>query len=417
VRLLFIHQNFPGQYRHIAPYMAARGHESTGLGEKANVLRQKPNLPGVRLLGYESAPLDPSKIIPFTASVQRAIHRGRVVARGATKLAKSGYKPDVVFAHIGWGEALFLKDVFPEAKVILYCEFFYRNKGSDYGFDPEFPPSPEGLQRLRVMNAPLQMSLEASDWGLAPTRWQHEHFPAGYKERISVIHDGIDTDIVKPDPAAKFKVPGEGGPTYSRDDEIITYLSRNLEPYRGFHIFMRAVPEILKRRPKAKIIIVGADEISYSAKLPQGQTYRKRALAEMEGKIDFSRVHMIPWLPYGDYLNMLRISRAHVYLTYPFVLSWSLLESMAAGCLVIGSRTPPVEEVMVDGVNGLLTDFFNPAEIAERIAYAVEKGPELQPLREAARKMVVERFDLKTICLPAQQRMVTDLASGRTPQA
>lgn len=396
--------------------MAALGHESTGLGEKANVLRQKPNLPGVRLLGYEAQPLDPAKVIPFTASVQRAIHRGRVVARGAAKLAKSGYKPDVVFAHIGWGEAIFLKDVFPDAKVILYCEFFYRNKGSDYGFDPEFPSSPEGLQRLRVMNAPLQMSLEASDWGLAPTRWQHDHFPAEYQKRISAIHDGIDTSIVCPDPNAKFTVPN-GGPTYSRDDEIVTYLSRNLEPYRGFHIFMRAVPEILKRRPKAKIIIVGNDDISYSAKLPQGQTYRKRAMAEMGDKIDWTRVHMIPWLPYADYLNMLRISSAHVYLTYPFVLSWSLLESLSAGCLVIGSRTPPVEEAIVDGQNGLLTDFFNPVAIAERVAEALKAGPALQPLRDRARAGVIERYDLKTICLPAQRRMVEDLASGKTPQA
>jgi glycosyltransferase involved in cell wall biosynthesis len=412
MRLLFVHQNFPGQYRHLAAHYAAQGgHEVVCVGEKGNVLRQKPQLPGARILGYTVPKMDPEPR-GFNTSLLKAIHRGRCVAKGALQLRKSGFRPEVIFSHIGWGEAIFLKDIFPEARMLLYCEFFYRPRGGDVGFDPEFPASMETVLRLRVLNSPLLMSLEASDWGFAPTRWQQRQFPAAYAQRMSVIHDGIDTDVVKPDPKAQFKVPGTDL-TLSREDEVVTYLARNLEPYRGFHIFMRAVPEILQRCPKARIVIVGGDEVSYSPKPPAGTTYKQIALKELKGKIDFSRVHMLPQLPYADYLSLLRISSAHVYLTYPFVLSWSLLESMAAGCLVIGSKTPPVEEVIVDGQNGLLVDFFSPEAIAERVEEALRRQKELQPLRDKARQTVVERYDLKRLCLPAQAKLVEKLAEPR----
>jgi len=415
VRLLFLHQNFPGQYRHLAPYFAARpGFEVTGLGERKNVLRQQPRFPGVRVLGYTATPPDPAKLDPGTASLQRAIHLGRTVARGLTKLEKDGYRPDLIAAHIGWGEAIFIKDVFPDAKLLLYCEFFYRASGSDTGFDPEFPSRPGHAQRLRLMNAPLLMALEAADWGVAATRWQHAQFPPHYRSRISVQHDGIDTDVAKPDPAARFRFP-DGSATLSRGEEIITYAARNLEPYRGFHIFMRAVPELLKRRPKARIVIVGGDDVSYSPRLPEGQTYRRRMLAELEGKIDWSRVHMLPRLAYPEYLSLLRVSSAHVYLTYPFIASWSMMEAMAAECLVIASRVPPVEEVITDGENGLLVDFFSPEGIAARVDEALRAGAAMDPIRRRARQSIVERYDLKRVCLPAQARLIEQLARGETP--
>jgi glycosyltransferase involved in cell wall biosynthesis len=415
MRLLFVHQNFPGQYKHLAPYFASRqGNEVVGIGEKDNVVRQRPVMPGVKLLGYNLPKLDPSKVTPFNQSVLRAIHRGRVVARGALGLRKAGFRPDVIFTHIGWGEALFLKDLFPEARVLLYCEFFYHSSGSDVGFDKEFPQSLEGVLRLRVMNAPLLMSLDASDWGIAPTQWQKRQFPAGYASRISVVHEGVDTSVVCPDGNARFAVPGTQK-TLTRGDEVVTYVARNYEPYRGFHVFMRALPAILKRRPKAQVVMVGGDEVSYSPRLPAGQSYRQRMLAEMDGKIDFSRVHLCGRIPYGDYLSLLRISSAHVYLTYPFVLSWSLVEAMSAGCVVVASRTPPVEEVMRDGENGLLVDFFDAEGIAARVDEAIRKGRELQPLRERARADAVAGYDLRSVCLPRQTALVEALASGRTP--
>ncbi len=255
MRLLFVHQNFPGQYRHIAGHYAAQGHEVVAIGEKKN-LAHTFRVPGVRRCAYEVPEL---KAAGTDANLARAIHRGRCVAAAATGLKREGLVPDVIFTHIGWGEALFLKDIFPQARVLLYCEFFYRARGGDLGFDPEFPVTPEKILRVRTMNAPLLMALDACDLGLAPTRWQHHQFPSVYKPRIAVIHDGIDTDVASP-----------GAPN---GEELITYVARNLEPYRGFHVFMRAIPEIQRRRPKARIVIVGGDEVSYSPRLPPGQTY------------------------------------------------------------------------------------------------------------------------------------------------
>jgi len=383
VRLLFVHQNFPGQYRHLAAHYAAQpGNQVLAVGQKSNLAKLAP-VPGVTTLGYDF----PDK--------QPAVARGQRVAAGAIALRKSGFRPDVVCAHIGWGEGIFLKDVFPEARILLYCEFFYRARGADLGFDPEFPVTPEKILNVRVMNAPLLMALDASDWGIAPTRWQAAQFSAPYRSRMSVIHEGIDTETLKPSGS-------------ELDEELITYVSRNLEPYRGFHVFMRAIPEIQKRRPKARIVIVGGDEVSYSPRLPEGQTYRARLLRELDGKIDLSRVHFTGRIPYVEYVRLLHRSSVHVYLTYPFVLSWSLLEAMAAGCVVVGSRTPPVEEVIEDGKNGLLVDFFSTQAIAEKIDAAL-KG-DFREMREAARRTAVERYDLKSVCLPAQVRLVDELA-------
>jgi glycosyltransferase involved in cell wall biosynthesis len=398
MKLLFVHQNFPGQYRHLAAHFASQpGHEVIAVGEKANVLSRGAPIPGVKLLGYESPPVKASS---FESPVLSAIQRGQTVAAGAAQLRRSGFRPDLIFAHIGWGEALFLKDVFPESRMLLYCEFFYRARGSDMGFDPEFPPTAEKILRLRVMNAPLLMSLDASDAGIAPTRWQQRQFPDAYASRLSVIHDGIDTDRVAP------STP-DGN---EEKEELITYVARNLEPYRGFHVFMRAIPEIQRRRPKARIVIVGGDDVSYSPRLPPGQNYRGRLLRELEGRIDLSRVSFLGKIPYKDYLAILRRSSVHVYLTYPFVLSWSLLEAMAAGCLVVGSRTPPVQEVIRDGENGLLVDFFSPEQIAARVDEALCRQKELQPLREKARRTAVEGYDLRRVCLPRQLNLVETLA-------
>lgn len=397
MRFLFVHQNFPGQYRHLAAHLAAQpGHKVVALGEKPNVARPGARIPGVALLAYAVGQKEQAD--PFVAPLLRAIHRGRVVAAAAARLRREGFEPDVIFAHIGWGEALFLKDVFREAKLLLYGEFFYRPRGSDVGFDPEFPTSADKLLRLRVMNAPLLMSLDAADHIQVPTRWQQSQLPAAYRPRTTLVHDGIDTDLASP--------AGE------RDPQLVTYVARNLEPYRGFHVFMRSIPEIQRRCPGARIVVVGGDEVSYSPRLPQGHTYRERLLRELDGRIDLEKLSFLGRIPYAEYLALLRSSAVHVYLTYPFVLSWSLLEAMSCGCLVVGSRTPPVEEVMTDGENGVLVDFFDTAAIAAAVERALAEQAQLEPLRRRARETVVARHDLKRVCLPAQLRMVEALATA-----
>jgi len=410
VRVLFVHQNFPGQYRHLAQHYASLpGHEVVAVGEKSNVLRQRVATAGVKLLGYE---MPASRDGAFDAHVRRAIARGRIVAAGAARLRAGGFRPDVILAHIGWGEALFLKDVFPEAAVLLYCEYFYRARGGDLGFDPEFPVTAEKLLRLRLMNAPLLMALDASDRGVAPTRWQQTRFPPAHAGRIDVVHEGVRTDAVAPRDDARFTLAATGK-TFSRGDEVVTYVARNLEPYRGFHVFMRALPEIQRRRPHAHVIIVGGDDVSYSPRLPRGQTWRARMLREMNGRIDLSRVHFTGRLPYADYLALLQVSSAHVYLTYPFVLSWSLLEAMSAGCAVVASRTAPVEEVIVHGQNGVLADFFSPQDIACQVDELMRDGDTARALGAAARRTVIERYDLERVCLPAQVALVDRILGRR----
>jgi glycosyltransferase involved in cell wall biosynthesis len=331
--------------------------------------------------------------------LEGAVRRGQAVVRACLELRKRGFAPDIVYAHPGWGEALFLRDVYPDARITLYCEFYYRAKGADVGFDPEFPATLDDLFRVRIKNTASLLSLEAADNGISPTQWQRDAFPSLFRDRITVVHEGVDTDLVRPHPRAEVVLAGKSV-TLTARDEVVTYIARNLEPYRGIHVFMRALPEIQRRRPRAHVLIIGADGVSYGNPLPKGQSYREKYLDEVGSRLDMSRIHFLRQVPYATLLRIYQISSAHVYLTYPFVLSWSLLEAMAAGCAVIASRTPPVEEVVTDGENGFLTGFFSPAEIAARVDEVLGRPEESRPVRERARRTVVERFDLRRVCLP-----------------
>jgi glycosyltransferase involved in cell wall biosynthesis len=389
VKLLFVHQNFPGQFRGLVSHFAAMPGAEVAAIARATA---RPPPPGVRLLRYARMALqDWSSPQAYMAHNAR---RGRRAAACAERLRRAGFVPDVIVAHPTWGEALYLKDVFPGARMLLYCEFFFGANAVATSFDPEWQRRQSEAQR-RALNAALLSSWAASDWGLSPMRWQWQQLPAEMRGRISVIHDGVDTDAITP--------AGAGEP------ELVTYAARNLEPARGFHTFMRAIPEIQRRCPRARIVIMGGDQVAYSNPLPGGQTYRARLLRELEGKIDPARVHFTGALSYERYIAMLRKSSAHVHLTYPYVLSWSMLEAMAAGCLVIGSGTPPVEEVIRDGENGLLADFFSPEAVAAQVERALLQRDEARALRAAARRTVVERYDLKRVCLPAQLELLERL--------
>ena len=198
-------------------------------------------------------------------------------------------------------------------------------------------------------------------------------------------------------------------------DEVITFVNRQLEPYRGYHVFMRALPEILKRRPEAQVLIVGGNGVSYGRKPPEGKSWRTIFLDEVRDRIDMSRVHFLGQIPKPDFLSMLQVSSCHVYLTYPFVLSWSMLEAMANECLVIGSATPPVQEVIEDGRNGLLVDFHSPEQVATAVVRALARPEAYLPLREAARRSILDRYDLHSRCLPDLIRLIDTVAAGQRP--
>ncbi len=308
-----------------------------------------------------------------------------------TRLKAGGFTPDIILAHIGWGEALYCKDVFPGTPLLGYCEFYYHSQNSNADFDPEFPMTQDDALRIRTQNAPLLLSLTAIDCGISPTPWQKSLFPLEYQNRIEVLHEGVDTDVVAPDPKVALTLPD--GRELHVGQEIITYAARNLEPYRGFHSFMRAVPEICRRRPHCLILIEGGDGVSYSPRLPQGQTYRERML--MEAPVDPRRVIFLGNAPFERHLRLLQISAVHIYLTVPFVLSWSLLEAMATQTVVIASDTPPVRDVIEDGRNGLLVDFFSPRRIADRVDEVLDHPDRMTAIARAAREYVQRHYSVR----------------------
>ena len=412
MRLLFVHQNFPGQYRHLAPAFAGDpGCQVVCIGEAGNIARAVGLHPAMQLIPYAKPEGAGRHTHHYLRGMEASVRRGQAVARIALDLRKRGFMPDVVCAHPGWGEALFLKDVFPQAKLQLYLEFYYRAHGSDMNFDPEYPSGFDDLFRVRIRNGTQLLSLEAADAAISPTEWQRSQFPALVRDRINVIHDGVDTTAIAVHGQGgdvTFTVPGSAR-VLRAGDEIVTYVARNLEPYRGFHVFMRALPLILRARPAAHVIVVGGDEVSYGRALPDGETYRQRLMKEVGSDLDAGRVHFVGKLPYLIYLTLLRLSSVHVYMTYPFVLSWSLIEAMASGCCIVASRTPPVLEVMEDGRNGLLVDFFSPCELADTVNAVLMRPESFRRLRVQAMIDARERFDLHTITLPRLMANVRSL--------
>lgn len=407
---LFIHQNFPGQYKHLIRLLADDP-------ENTVYFISQPNsnwMEGVIKLVYYPDLASPIQCHRYTIDFELAVRHGEGVAKSLAMLKTQGVTPDIIIGHSGWGETLFVKDVYPDVPLLSYFEFFYHHAGADADFDPEFPGGPDDSGRLRARNAVNLLSLEAADWGHAPTRWQQSLYPPEMRPRITVLHEGIDTELIRPDPEAWLHL-NRGNLRLGHGDEIVTYVARNLEPYRGFHVFMRAIPEIQRRRPNAHILIVGGDEVSYGSPLPSGQTYRQKMLAELNGRLNHEKIHFLGQLPYQSYLSVLQLSSAHVYLTYPFVLSWSFLEAMAAGCAMIGSATAPVQEVLVDGENGVLVDFFSPGAIAQAVDTVLSDKNRMRGMRENARRTVVENYDLKTRILPRWQELIADLVMGRRP--
>ena len=398
-RILFVHQNFPGQFGHVAKALADAGHQVVALGINTR------DIPGVKCLRYTvKPPAQPATGLAQDYEVKTV--RGMACAVAMEDLKRQGFVPDVLVVHPGWGEALFCRDVFPAARMLVFAEFFYAADGTDFNFDPEFSrDSLAARARLRLKNSVHLHALMDADGGYSPTAWQHSQIPAIHRNRFEVIFDGIDTAAVRPEPGASVQLQ-RAGVKLVPGDEVITFVNRNLEPYRGFHVFMRALPELLRQRPNARVLIIGSDDVSYGSKPAQGGTWRQVMLAEVGAQLPMERVHFLGRVPYADYLRILQVSACHVYLTYPFVLSWSCVEALAAGCLVVGSRTAPVEEVITHGENGFLFDFFDPAALAAQVAEVLAARDTLGAVRERARQGVVERYDLQTVCLPQVMRLI-----------
>jgi glycosyltransferase involved in cell wall biosynthesis len=405
MKILFVHQNFPGQFLHLAPELERRGHEVRALTDAANTRNFKT--PSYRYK-YQAAPVDPAGT-RLGRNYTTMSDRGVVVARACLQLREQGYIPDVIFGHSGWGETLFLKEVWPEAKLIVYAEFYYRGRGADVGFDPEFSqPNFDQVMIAQGRTAHLGQAILHADAGLSPTQWQASTYPALLRDHIRVIFDGVDTAVMRPDDAAQVALPG--GPLLKAGEEVLTFVNRNLEPYRGYHTFMRALPQVMKQRPEAQVVIVGGDEVSYGS-TPKGEKgWKDLILNEVKDQLDLSRVHFLGKVPYPMFVNLMQVSRAHAYLTYPFVLSWSMLEAMSAGAHVVGSDTAPVRELITDGENGTLVDFFDVKAWSKALIKALARPEKFEDIRRAARQTILEGYDLKSICLPEMVEFVESFA-------
>jgi len=407
MKILFLHPNFPAQFRHMAGALAKDTNNQVLFGTKFE--NPEWQIPGVRKVLFKPSREARPETHHYVRFLENGVLHGQAVFRIAEQLKAEGFVPDVVYGHSGWGPTLFIKDAFPESKLMCYFEWFYHSIGSDADFDPADPLTVDDMARIRIKNTPILVDLYSCDRGISPTYWQRSQFPQEFHSKISVLHDGVDTEFFKPNPGAKLILPNLD---LSDATEVVTYVTRGMEPYRGFPEFIESIAYLQERRPNCHVVIVGSDRVCYGKSLPNGETYKQQMLKRVP--LDLSRVHFVGSLPYGLYLKVIQASHVHVYLTRPFVLSWSMIESMATGCLVLGSDTPPVQEVIKDGENGLLVDFFSPKKIADRISEVLDHPTRMAELREKARQTALEKYSLELL-LPNHVELIEKVANGSLP--
>lgn len=364
--------------------------------------RPERERPGVRQIAYSVG--EPATAHATLAATDYHVRTGEAVAAELARLRRHD-RPDAIIGHVGWGGMLFARDAMPGVPLIGYCEYFYNATGSDLDFDPALSVPEAERRRIRMRNAAQLVTLQTLDFAYAPTRWQQQQYPQALRPRIAVCHDGIDLRACRPDAQAAFVLPD--GRVLRPGDPVVTFVARDLDPYRGYPQFMRAAARMAQARPDLVFVAVGGDGPGYGRPRSDGLTWREAMLQETGlGE----RITHIPWLDHDDLVRLFQVSAAHVYLSVPFVLSWSLLEAMACGCLVVGSATPPVQEVVRHGANGLLAPFFDEAVLARTVLAAVDGSPILDGLRQAARRTVMAHYELET-CLDRQLGFVNRLVA------
>lgn len=384
--VLFIHRNFPAQFKNIAIEFA-KNPLNVVLFITSNTTTQ---IQGINKLVY--APKQKTSKHPYMDIYEESLLHGQAAAEMALLIKKRNIKPDLIFGH-SWGPSMFIKDIFPDVPYISYFEWFSREKDSAYDFGGNVL-NVDKKSHIRCNNAQILMDLCSCDAGISPTYWQRKQFPAEFQEKIKVIHDGVDTEFFKPNKDARFLIKDENI-ELTANDEVITYATRGMESLRGFPQFMEAVQKLQKKRPNAHFVIAGEDKVFYGPGAPDGKTFKEYMLKKLN--LDMKRVHFVGSLSYEDYRSLLQVSSAHVYLTYPFVLSWSILDAMACECCVVASNTQPVLEVIEDNKNGLLTDFFDVAGLAKKIEYALDNPDKVKKIKENARKIVVEKYQVNKV--------------------
>ena len=403
MKILFLHPNFPAQFRHLAAVLGQDKQNTVVFATN----RREGSIKGVNKVVYEKSRTARPETHHYVRPLENAVLEAQGVYRVAQKLKDQGFYPDVVYGHSGWGPTLFMKDIFPKATLLCYFEWFYNAYGSDASFDPSDPINADDEARIRIKNAPILLDLATCDRGLSPTGWQRSQFPVEFHNKIKVNHDGIDTTYFKPAPDAKLLL-SRINLDLTEAKEIVTYVARGMEPYRGFPQLIETISILQKKRPECHFVIVGKNRVAYGKSLPDGKTYKEAMLEKFS--LDMSRVHFTDLLPYDEYLQVLQASSVHVYLTRPFVLSWSMLEALSTGCLIVASDTACVTEVIEDNVNGLLVNFFDPQQISDRVIEALDNPERMAEIRIKARETILESYDLAKL-LPQHLQWVKDSVS------
>ncbi len=383
MRILFVHKHFPGHYGHLVRALLSRGDEVAFVAERID-----GEIAGVEPLCYLPHRAAAPGTHPYVQGIEAAVVAGQAAYRVMQGLARSGFRPDVVCAHAGFGPGLYVKDVFPGTAVLGHFEWFYRAEAADADF-LDGPLTDDDRLRIRTRNAELLVELAGVDAATTPTRFQQAQFPDFLRSRLRVLHEGIDTDFYTP---GADRPPADIGDA----DAVVTYATRGMEPYRGFPQAMAAFAEVLRSRPRVHLIVAGTDTVTYGRPRADGRSFREVAM-EQNPILGGDRVHWVGHLDAARYRALLRCSAAHVYLTVPFVLSWSLLEAMACAAPIVASATAPVHDVMTDTGDGLLVNFFDAGALAEKVCDLVDNPRVARALGAAARLRVEETYALKRL--------------------
>lgn len=395
----------PGQYRELVQWLASQSeHEIVFLTQR----KAPPVFKGVNSIIYKPHHKAGEKSYGLAKTWENATGSGFGAAEAAGKLRDSGFAPDIIIGHIGWGELTFIKEIYPDVPVIGFFEYFYSTNGGPVGFDPESPVSEHAPYLMAAHNAVPLVNIEVVDLGHCPTYWQRDRFPTSFHDRMYVCHDGISTEKLLPDADASITL-GRFGRPMTKDDEIVTFMSRNLETTRGFHQFMRALPKIQAERPNARFIVIGGNDVSYGGKSKHPGGLRAQMEAEVGDRVDWERVHFLGQVPFEDYKKIIQISSCHIYLTMPFVLSWSLLESMSMEATVVASNVAPVREAITHGETGLLVDFFDPDALAMQVSDVLKNPKNYSHIGPNARNHIVKKYDFLSVCLPEHLRQINAL--------
>lgn len=415
MKLLFVHQNMPGQYRELIKWLVQENDRLRSAGQTEHTIvalskaANAKDAEGYTTIKYtpDHAPKKDAYALSKVWEAATALGYSAAMALQEHE-AKTGFRPDLILGHTGWGEMLFLKQVWPDVPSIGFFEYFYLLEGGDVGFTK--PANKATPFLLQARNAVPYASLHCVDKAVAPTQWQHDTYPDLFRDKMYVCHDGIRSDILVPEPDARLKLTRlERELTCA--DEVFTYVARNMEPTRGFKSYMHALPKILNERPDARAIIVGDNKVSYGAASKHKNGFRGEMEAELGDSVDWERVHFVGRTSYADFCKIIQLSTCHIYLTVPFILSWSLLEAMSMGAVVVANDVEPVKEAITHQETGLLVDFFDSDALAKQVVDVLARPKDYAHIGQQARDHVVKTYDFLSVCLPQHLEQMNALVA------